>query len=52
MPNVGPPTISTKELYYAFPDGSKGLQDINLDLPANARCLLIGGKHNRPIHIS
>ncbi|SMR47250.1 unnamed protein product [Zymoseptoria tritici ST99CH_3D1] len=42
MPKQEPPTISTKALYYAFPDGSKGLQDINLDLPANARCLLIG----------
>lgn len=44
MPSPGPPTIATRDLSYAFPDGSKGLQDISLDLPANARCLLIGGK--------
>lgn len=48
MPNPGPPTIATRELSYAFPDGSKGLQHINLDLPANARCLLIGGKQCWP----
>ncbi|EME47505.1 hypothetical protein DOTSEDRAFT_77796 [Dothistroma septosporum NZE10] len=36
------PSIKTKDLSYAFPDGSTGLQNINLDLPGGARCLLIG----------
>ncbi|KAK4631987.1 ABC transporter domain-containing protein [Fulvia fulva] len=38
----GPPSIKTKDLSYAFPDGSSGLTDISLDLPGGARCLLIG----------
>ena len=40
----GAPSIKTKDLSYAFPDGSSGLSDINIDLPGGARCLLIGGK--------
>ncbi|KAM0722421.1 hypothetical protein Q7P37_001862 [Cladosporium fusiforme] len=36
------PTIATKELTFAFPDGTTGLQNISLDLPAGSRNLLIG----------
>ena len=38
------PTIGVKDLTFAFPDGSTGLKDIFLDLPAGSRTLLIGGK--------
>src|ERR1700726_2456147 len=34
------PSISVKGLSYAFQDGSLGLQDINLTLPAGSRTLL------------
>lgn len=43
MADRKPPSIRTSDLSYAFPDGSDGLQNVNLDLPAGARCLLIGG---------
>ncbi|KAK5113767.1 hypothetical protein LTR85_010784 [Meristemomyces frigidus] len=36
------PTISVKNLTFAFPDGSTGLSKISLDLPAGSRTLLIG----------
>lgn len=39
-----PPSIQVSGLSYAFPDGSTGLQDVSLDLPARSRTLLIGGK--------
>jgi hypothetical protein len=38
-----PPSIETKSLSYAFPDGSSGLKDVTLDLPPGSRALLIGG---------
>jgi hypothetical protein len=38
------PTISTKNLTFAFPDGTSGLENVNLTLPAGSRNLLIGGK--------
>ena len=37
------PYIDVKKLSYAFPDGSSGLQDVILNLPAGSRTLLIGG---------
>ena len=37
------PSIKVKSLSYSFPDGSSGLHDITLDLPAGSRTLLIGG---------
>lgn len=37
------PSIEVKSLSYAFVDGSSGLKDINLSLPASSRTLLIGG---------
>ena len=37
------PSISVRNLSYKFPDGSEGLKDLNLDLPAGSRTLLIGG---------
>ncbi|KAJ9612533.1 CCR4-NOT regulatory complex component [Cladophialophora chaetospira] len=36
------PDINVNGLSYKFPDGSLGLRDINLDLPAGSRTLLIG----------
>ncbi len=36
------PDINVEGLSYKFPDGSLGLQNINLDLPAGSRTLLIG----------
>ncbi|KAF7513599.1 hypothetical protein GJ744_008893 [Endocarpon pusillum] len=36
------PSIKTKGLSYAFPDGSSGLKDVALDLPPGSRTLLIG----------
>ncbi|KAK3721457.1 CCR4-NOT regulatory complex component [Vermiconidia calcicola] len=42
------PSVHTTNLTFAFPDGSTGLRDINLDLPANSRTLLIGGKRMAP----
>jgi CCR4-NOT complex subunit CAF16 len=37
-----PPTIKVDTLSYNFPDGSNGLRDVTLDLPAGSRTLLIG----------
>jgi CCR4-NOT complex subunit CAF16 len=37
-----PPTIETRKLSYAFPDGSSGLKDVTLSLPPGSRALLIG----------
>ncbi|KAF3403466.1 hypothetical protein F1880_009505 [Penicillium rolfsii] len=36
------PSISVKDLSYKFQDGSEGLQNVHLDLPAGSRTLLIG----------
>ena len=45
------PYIDVRDLSYAFPDGSSGLQHVILNLPAGSRTLLIGGTfHNLPIH--
>lgn len=38
------PNITTKDLTFAFPDGTSGLQNVSLTLPAGSRNLLIGGK--------
>ena len=37
-----PPTIKVNNLSYTFPDYSTGIYNINLDLPARSRTLLIG----------
>ncbi|GAB7363950.1 hypothetical protein MBLNU230_g4512t1 [Neophaeotheca triangularis] len=42
MAEEPPPTIQTRQLTFAFPDGSTGLQNVSLDLPAGSRTLLIG----------
>ncbi len=43
-PDTGPePTIVVQNLSYSFPDGSNGLKNVALDLPAGSRTLLIGG---------
>ncbi|KAF1345754.1 ABC transporter domain-containing protein [Delphinella strobiligena] len=36
------PSIETKGLTFAFPDGSSGLQNVTLDVPPGSRTLLIG----------
>lgn len=40
--SLEPPSIVVKDLSYKFQDGTPGLVDINLDLPAGSRTLLIG----------
>jgi len=37
------PSVEVKSLSYAFPDGSSGLQNVDLSLPPGSRTLLIGG---------
>ena len=37
------PSISVQNLSYKFQDGSAGLENVQLDLPAGSRTLLIGG---------
>jgi CCR4-NOT complex subunit CAF16 len=41
---MAPPSIKVSGLSFKFPDGSTGLEDISLELPARSRTLLIGGK--------
>src|SRR5438034_307488 len=41
-------SIKVKGLSYKFQDGTIGLSDINFDLPAGSRTLLIGGKPSHP----
>ncbi|KAI9808682.1 MAG: hypothetical protein M1825_003834 [Sarcosagium campestre] len=36
------PTVNVRSLSYGFPDGSSGLRNVSLDLPAASRTLLIG----------
>lgn len=42
--NAQDPSIEVHNLSYKFPDGNEGLKDIELDLPAGSRTLLIGGE--------
>ncbi|KAK6435878.1 CCR4-NOT regulatory complex component [Oleoguttula sp. CCFEE 5521] len=37
-----PPTIRVNNLTFAFPDGTSGLTNVSIDLPARSRALLIG----------
>ncbi len=37
------PDIHVQNLTYKFQDGSPGLTEVGLDLPAGSRTLLIGG---------
>ncbi|KAI9747120.1 MAG: CCR4-NOT regulatory complex component, partial [Lichina confinis] len=37
-----PPSIQVRNLNYAFPDGTSGLEDVRLSFPAGSRTLLIG----------
>ncbi|KAL1963175.1 hypothetical protein VTN77DRAFT_8608 [Rasamsonia byssochlamydoides] len=39
---MAPPTIEVKDLTFQFPDGSAGLKNVTLSLPAGSRTLLIG----------
>ena len=38
------PSIEVRNLTYNFPDGSPGLEEVFLSLPAGSRTLLIGGE--------
>lgn len=49
--STGSPSIDAKGLSYKFQDGSYGLVDINLSLPAGSRTLLIGGRRD-PVFLS
>ncbi len=49
-PSVEEPSIEVRNLTFAFPDGTTGLQNISLQLPAGSRTLLIGGKAILPSH--
>lgn len=40
---MAPPTIEVKDLTYQFQDGSAGLKNVTLSLPAGSRTLLVGG---------
>lgn len=46
------PSIDVKNLTFAFPDGSTGLQNVILNLPPSSRTLLIGGVLCYPLHSS
>lgn len=39
------PSIEVQGLSYKFQDGSSGLNNVDLSLPAGSRTLLIGGKN-------
>ena len=43
--NIISPAIEVRHLSYQFPDGSLGLEDISLSVPAGSRVLLIGGRY-------
>jgi CCR4-NOT complex subunit CAF16 len=40
------PSIEVRDLSYKFQDGSNGLENVTLDLPAGSRTLLIGGNRH------
>ena len=43
-PGPGPgASIDVRSLTYSFPDGSTGLEDVCVSLPAGSRTILIGG---------
>lgn len=44
--NSTPPSIEVQNLSYKFQDGSSGLENVSMSLPAGSRTLLIGGKSN------
>jgi CCR4-NOT complex subunit CAF16 len=45
MAHINPtPNIEVQNLSYKFQDGSEGLENIKLSLPAGSRTLLIGGE--------
>lgn len=41
------PDIQVQNLSYKFKDGSDGLQDVGMSLPAGSRTLLIGGQSQK-----
>lgn len=40
------PNIEVQDLSYKFQDGSSGLENVSMGLPAGSRTLLIGGESN------
>ena len=46
--NQKEPTISVRNLTYKFQNGAPGLNNVNVDLPAGSRTLLIGGRNPKP----
>lgn len=44
--NSTPPNIEVQNLSYKFQDGSSGLENVSMSLPAGSRTLLIGGESN------
>lgn len=42
MPRQGPPTVTTSDLSYTFPDYCTGVNHVTFDLPPRSRTLLIG----------
>lgn len=44
--NSTPPSIEVQNLSYKFQDGSSGLENVTMSLPAGSRTLLIGGELN------
>lgn len=46
QPSQQEPSISVHGLTYKFQNGASGLNNVNVDLPAGSRTLLIGGMFN------
>ena len=46
VPKEQAPSIEVNSLFYAFQDGSSGLQNVTLSLPPGSRTLLIGGTYS------
>lgn len=44
--NSALPNIEVQNLSYKFQDGSSGLENVGMSLPAGSRTLLIGGESN------
>jgi CCR4-NOT complex subunit CAF16 len=52
MSATDPPNIEVQNLSYKFQDGSDGLENIAMSLPAGSRTLLIGGQsHNSSLKL-
>lgn len=45
------PSIEVRNLSYKFQDGSDGLENVSMSLPAGSRTLLIGGESHQDPHV-